>query len=916
MRSIGFAFLGCAVIALTSRTASADPLLEVHDASLTTYVPASVSPVQGVRPLVEQRGTGIDGMVRARSLSGLTLHANPFESTWTNTASVSGVRVASGTFAIEDVDLAFPAEVPWVIGRTYNARQKDSGGSYIASDGYQGRNWFQTSQPELVFHDSATDSEDMIYLVYGADRYIEFRRGDDVGTGDSADTFRAVNGAAGAIVIETVVSGPDLATYTDPAGRQAVFFWFGDGDTDDDVEGQIWKILDPAGNASFVGHETDAATAISSGYDTATGAITTAYDSAGRRFSYTHDGTTGRLLEVDAEVNPGSWSSIGSVTYAYYVNADAHGQDGDLKTVTRSIPLSDGSSTVQKYYRYYEDTYNATTNPGYHHQLKYVYEEEGVRRYDWAGDSNFDGDHLSANDDDLKPYAAAYFAYDTDRRVVATWSSGQCGCSGAASGLHTFTYGTNGSFSGTSGYDTGWYGRAVVQKPTITQRSSATVEAWTTLYWDETGQALTRVQTDGDPSGSPSVWVTHAVRDGDGMVSSVHTPANVSSYSHATGAVTLSASAGLVHWLGRVAAGDTAGLPYVSRSSTGTSGSKYLDRLWTYVTSSFTTGDATIVRALRGSDRWYTQPITLGTSGSQVRTTTYTFHTGGSAVLAVKSATVSHPVVSAGENGSGAAVTSAAYYRKDGTPAFRRAEDGIHGYTRYVDGRLVEQIADVILSGSFVAGDDPATDFGITETSAGSDRTTTYAYDAQGRPDTVTLPDGRVRKTTYGRLADERRVTLRYADYDASPETFHGPVSYLVANLAGKTEAQATVALAGNESTTAVSGHVDETDDDPITAMDLGSVVRLSTMIHDQAGTMVQESRLYFEIPASGAGIDGTNYDATTYAYNDLGMTARTVAPHGTIQRAEYDTLGRTVAQWMGTNDSDWDEGSPRARTT
>ena len=70
MRSIESAFLGCVVVALTSAVASADPLLEVHDASLTTYVPASVSPVQGVRPLVEQRGTGIDGMMRARSFSG------------------------------------------------------------------------------------------------------------------------------------------------------------------------------------------------------------------------------------------------------------------------------------------------------------------------------------------------------------------------------------------------------------------------------------------------------------------------------------------------------------------------------------------------------------------------------------------------------------------------------------------------------------------------------------------------------------------------------------------------------------------------------------------------------------------------------------------------------------------------------
>ena len=70
---------------------------------------------------------------------------------------------------------------------------------------------------------------------------------------------------------------------------------------------------------------------------------------------------------------------------------------------------------------------------------------------------------------------------------------------------------------------------------------------------------------------------------------------------------------------------------------------------------------------------------------------------------------------------------------------------------------------------------------------------TTYAYDDQGRQDTITQPGGRVLKRYYSKLADSRPVTLAYNDYDSSPLKFYGPVQYTVANHAGRSEVQATV---------------------------------------------------------------------------------------------------------------------------
>lgn len=340
--------------------AAADQILKNYSDSLTSYKASAKSSIQDIRPLVDQRGVDLDGTLRAPSTQNLSVAGVSSGDRWNGNQRLSGTHLVTGTFLINDVDLGLPAAVPWVIGRSYNGRQKDSAGSYFASNGYQGKNWFQSSQPELVFYDSATDSQDVIYLVYGADRFIELNR-DDAGGSPSTTTFRAVNGAAGAIVIAIDAGGPDLATYYDQNGFRMVFFWFNDTHIDDDIEGAIWKVIDPAGNVAYVGHATDAATALSS-YDATSGAITTAWDSAGRKFTYTY--TSGRLTQVKAEVGT---TEVGRVDYSYYVNADSHGEDGDLKLVTVTTPLTDSGVSLarKKFYWYYEGTYDATNNPGY-----------------------------------------------------------------------------------------------------------------------------------------------------------------------------------------------------------------------------------------------------------------------------------------------------------------------------------------------------------------------------------------------------------------------------------------------------------------------------------------------------------------------------------------------------------------------
>lgn len=188
--------------------------------------------------------------------------------------------------------------------------------------------------------DDATDSNDILYLIGGADRFSEYKRVNTpvhgVGT-----TYKAVNGASGVFKYEAGAgSEPDTYTLHDQEGNEIVFFGF---DADSGVAaGQLWKITDMAGNVAYVGNSSTASTAISSGYD-ASGRMTTAYDSAGRKYTYTYTqlDSVYRLTQVKAEKNTGSWVMVAQADYAYYSN-ESYGDIGDLKQVTITTPMSVG----------------------------------------------------------------------------------------------------------------------------------------------------------------------------------------------------------------------------------------------------------------------------------------------------------------------------------------------------------------------------------------------------------------------------------------------------------------------------------------------------------------------------------------------------------------------------------------------
>lgn len=411
-----------------------DTILTPYSGSITTYLYTSGTGLQNVRPLVNQRGVHFDGGVRAPNVHGWAKAGNPFGDVEPGRLRIGDVDLANGTYSPTEIDLALPAHVPWVVGRSHNHAQVVSG-SHHDSNGPMWYNWFYLGQPELAFYNGATDDLDVIYLVYGADGYLEFKR-----TGVNDGTFRAVNGAAGVIEYETAENEPDTYVYYDQAGNRTYFF--GDNTASNAADWQLWRVVDPAGNIAYVGDSSDPSTAVTNGFNSDK-TVAKAYDSVGRRYchSYSTVGGASRLTQVKVETDAGGgWGDCGTETlvatvdYEYYTaDGDDHGKAGDLKLVEVTMPLTDsGINLVRKrYYRYYDAGWtNSNGLRGEPHMIKMVVGEEGTRGHDWQ-DTTFDGDFYTETDSNLKPYAEAYVEYtsSSDYRVATFFASGECGCS-------------------------------------------------------------------------------------------------------------------------------------------------------------------------------------------------------------------------------------------------------------------------------------------------------------------------------------------------------------------------------------------------------------------------------------------------------------------------------------------------------
>jgi YD repeat-containing protein len=863
------------------------PVLDVYGTSVTASPVGGWSTFSAV-PRFDQRGVDIDGTLRAPVPLGWAVAADPLGGGYSNGRKLGDVNLATGSYNPTDIDLALPTiGPPIVIGRTYNNLQGGASRNDVLTP--QGYNWYQVSQPQIALNSGVTADLDVLYLYYGNDRFIELQR-----TGLTSNEFKAKNGAAGVVTFTAAAgSDPELYTYYDQAGNQTVFFGF-DGNSGSAV-GQLWKMVDRAGNVAYV-HSTTATTAVST-YGSGFGRMQYLFDASGRKyaFSYSLIGSGVQITKVEAQLYISSvWTTIAQVDYDYYSTTDNDkGKSGDLRLVTITMPgLDDGAGHAasyvrRKYYRYYTRAWsNSDGRRGEAHSLKMVVGFDGTRKYD-VTDNNFDQDYYAETDANLMPYSESYFEYPSgDYRLASATFSGNCGCGGGTSGTYTFSYSDASGYStaiANTSYDTGWGRRTIIVQPDGT---------YVTQYFDETGAPLSRVMTNSDPSGSPTkTWVTGVDRDSSGLVTTIHSPANCTGYTHSTGSMTYSTSAGLVTSYTRHSASDNLdGLRESVTVKEGTSG------------SATTTGSVSFSerQLLVGSNGAVSIPqvdtVSTYPDYSTAQDTGYGYSYWSATdtdplYLAPKSITTTNPTVSLANNGSNSATTSVRYLREDGTTAITKDSGGTLFYTgRSAYGQTATRIAD--WDGStltnVVSEDKPGGTLAWSVSAGGSgtpiQALSTMTYDDQGRMLTSTRPsaNGTITAANFYILDSYELGTISYPRKVST--TYYGPAHYTRVNHAGKADQSIMFQCTGGTSSPTIPSSSDWS-------------ARVD-MVYDSSGMRATEVHTYT--------VDNSTYDTATVGYDAMGRRARSVDATGTVTRMVFDERGKVIEKWTGTDDYGW----------
>ncbi|MFO0834397.1 MAG: RHS repeat-associated core domain-containing protein [Phycisphaerales bacterium] len=854
--------------------------------------------------------------------------------------AAGGINLATGIYTGTEIDLSLPAPgFSWRIGRCTIPNTPNGSGNYVdATETVQGFNWRQLSMPTLQIGNDPRFGNELLLIDFHTEGKLLFAQ-----IGATSDLYLPVGDFHGAVRKKTL-SGVTLYEFTDQRGTVSEFF-APSGPT----PGYLWRITDAHGNSAWRHHPSDPSA-------TGIGADKVA-DAAGRIYEYEYGtiGTSTRLLRVIVKTKTGGlWhdntasgvTEIARVTYDYYTTTQSNaGVAGDLKTVTVSRKLSDSSLSDDRvrYYRYL----TSGSSPALVHTLWLIVGEEGTRAYDWL-DSTFDGDYTGASDSALEPYAEKVLSYISvsDPRVDEYFMNGNCGCGGGSSDeKYTLTYNDNATtYTDTPySYDSEWKSRTIIEQPDGT---------FVTLYFDELYKMLAKVVTDADPSTTspaPKVWATRYFRNDSGRTEKECTPANVTSYTHNPSPLTISnivpcsTTTGLVRVFDYYAGASMDELLHTARWQEGTAASSansfyevtryFFEREYQVGVESGThMGDElvyTIPRPFLFSDWSYTvaddvKSDDTAATGSYETLTEYEFYEETDPELIgyilPKVITVTPPIVDAAHNGSGAATPSSRHLLEDGRTDFVKSANGRISYTKYdtVTGLPSVSVADAdtsrTASGQVFNGVTIETGFSSSGGGTPLHYVTRYDYDALGRPTTSTLPSLRVTENYYTRLEDRRTVVVSSPRKTSTP-TWYGPVSYSVANHAGRSEFSGLIAVADAGTTSALSTWISAEEFNPIAAVsttafaDSTPLRRMSITKYDKAGVRATESRAYFTVP-SAANIDvTTNFDATTYAYDTMGRRIRVKDPTATITRTTFDALGRATESWIGTNDHDFDQG-------
>ncbi|MEO8495591.1 MAG: RHS repeat-associated core domain-containing protein, partial [Planctomycetota bacterium] len=586
---------------------------------------------------------------------------------------------------------------------------------------------------------------------------------------------------------------------------------------------------------------------------------------------------SGRLQYVTLrrKVDAGAWDEIRRAAYEYYGGTQANGSLGDLQRV--KIQLLEGITWKDlevHYYRYYQ----SGDAQGTSHDLKFVVSREAYQQLAAAV-----ADPLTATDAQVALYADHYFEYDVNRRVVNESVD-------AASRTYTFSYTTS---THADGYNN-WKRKTVETQPDGSQNI---------VYTNYLGQILIR-----DFAAGTNRWIEYHKYDAAAHEILRANPSAVSDYddTFANLNVSLNASAGFIRvtdYYSASGGGAAKGYVQFAKIKQGDLGSEIKLRAYEYTSRS--AGGTTIFPVSKQTE--YRHADGTGAVDTSYSDSWFT----GSVQMQERAITL--PAVPTSQNGSGVSATRTARFDQQGNLIWLKDERGFitrHTYD-VVTGARIQTIEDVDTT---QVTDEPAG--WVTPSGGGLHLVTDFEHDELGQitqelgpPHSIDLADvaTTVRTATwtvYKDLDHEVWSAKGYAT-GAAPNytcTLVNPVRITKSDKNGNVTEQIAA--------TRGSGVTDPGKLQPTDSFPRSSYVRWTTHQYIDFRLPVS-TREYHTIPATGDGVQGTNYNQRDFGYDSMKRQNRQVTPGGTISFDVLDVRDRTIQTYIGTDDSGATESDP-----
>lgn len=596
------------------------------------------------------------------------------------------------------------------------------------------------------------------------------------------------------------------------------------------------------------------------------------------------------------KVNGGSWQNVDRVAYTYYGYTAVFGTAGDLQTVTKQE--WNGSAwydTGTSYYRYY-------TGSSSQFLLKFSLNAAAFERL--KNDPSVT-DPLTASDILVAQYADFYFEYDNQNRVILERIQG---------GSQTFSFEYELS-ANADGYNS-WKTKTTETLPDGNQKivfsnfagqpmlsvfqsnenatwDSLTADGWSILTADEWAKM----------SATPLRWISFNSYDDDGYLVLYATPSAVTGfdemlpdlmgYDPLTGTYAfLRNQEGLINVY---TIDPVSGYRDSEGIRQGQIGTIIKIREFSYISHSASSGSV---------PSWHLSELTEYPSDTDpnrkiITTHDYTFYSGTNQI---QQQVTTLPAIPLEQNGTGLSATTKAYFNEYGLNIWKMDERGFISRIVYdiPTGAVIQLIKDVNTS---IINDAPVG--WVTPPSGGLNLVTDVQSDDRGRPIQILGPlhqvdynGAPIRRATW-MVYDENsaenitRVARGYSTEGLPSPTYTlvNPVTILITDKSNKIREQISATRASS------SGRLLPSD-----TFTQSSFVRWKTTQYSDCCHIASE-RTYFDIPTSGIGTEGINYDQVNYGYDVMKRRNKVVTGGGTITMQVFDARGMVDSTWIGTND-------------